>query len=326
VPSDAGYVALLNCTGIRVAGLELGEGQEIRLSLTSDSTVTQNTLSNKNTCIYVERSSKNNVTGNTVDGGGNAFCIHLKDADDNYIFQNSLTNGNQGICLDSSNRNTVIANQITGCFQGIRLFKASGNFILENNVTSNQQGLVLDDTVNWEDVKVENRTVHYPNIHGSTNNTVYGNSFACNSVGVLIYLSSNNTFSSNNFLNNASQVVLENPIADSPMNDGTFFDVINNALINNWDDDVTGNFWGDYTNRYPNAQETNSTGTWDTPYILDENNADHYPLVRLLAAEIQLPKENFPTWWLFVGSVAALFFVVALVGYFVVAKKRKRKP
>jgi parallel beta-helix repeat protein len=326
VPADAGYVALVNCTGIRVSGLVLGEGQEIRLSLTTNSTVTLNTLSNKNACIYVERSSKNNLTENTVEGGGNACCIQLKDSDDNYLFQNNLTEGNQGICLDSSNRNTVINNQIMNCFQGIRLYIASGNLILENNVTSNQQGLFLFATVNWEDAQVENETVNYPNIHGSTRNNISKNIIEYNNVGVLISLSSNNSFTSNNFLNNTSQVAFENPLADYPMNDDAFSDVINSALINSWDNDTTGNFWSDYISLYPNAQEQNATGTWDLSYRINENNVDRHPLSR--QADVKLPENGSssgPSIWPIAGAICALLIILALIVYLAATKKNKRK-
>ena len=40
-----------------------------------------------------------------------------------------------------------------------------------------------------------------------------------------------------------------------------------------------GNYWSDYEDRYPDAKGLNDSGKWDTPYIIDENNQDNYPLV-----------------------------------------------
>jgi len=50
---------------------------------------------------------------------------------------------------------------------------------------------------------------------------------------------------------------------------------------NVWDEGYPsgGNYWSDYINRYPNAKELNGSGLWDTPYIIDANNVDHYPLM-----------------------------------------------
>jgi hypothetical protein len=47
----------------------------------------------------------------------------------------------------------------------------------------------------------------------------------------------------------------------------------------NYDYPSGGNYWSDYEERYPNAVELGSSGIWDTPYVIDENNNDNYPLV-----------------------------------------------
>jgi hypothetical protein len=52
-----------------------------------------------------------------------------------------------------------------------------------------------------------------------------------------------------------------------------------NSSINQWDYLGEGNYWNDYTTKYPNATRLN--GIWDTPYVIDENNVDNYPLTNL---------------------------------------------
>lgn len=49
----------------------------------------------------------------------------------------------------------------------------------------------------------------------------------------------------------------------------------------NWDDGYPsgGNYWSNYEERYPNATEIDDSGIWDTPYVIDANNQDNYPLV-----------------------------------------------
>jgi hypothetical protein len=58
--------------------------------------------------------------------------------------------------------------------------------------------------------------------------------------------------------------------------------------INSWDDSYSsgGNYWSDYLARYPNATEIDSSGIWNMPYIIDANNADHYPLVNQVTISI----------------------------------------
>jgi hypothetical protein len=56
--------------------------------------------------------------------------------------------------------------------------------------------------------------------------------------------------------------------------------------INVWDDGYPsgGNYWSDYTGvdlySGPYQNETSSDGIGDTPYDIDENNVDHYPLMK----------------------------------------------
>jgi hypothetical protein len=49
--------------------------------------------------------------------------------------------------------------------------------------------------------------------------------------------------------------------------------------FNNWDNGTTGNYWSDYQSRYPNATEIDSSGIGNTPYAIDPNNIDNYPLL-----------------------------------------------
>ncbi len=42
---------------------------------------------------------------------------------------------------------------------------------------------------------------------------------------------------------------------------------------NSWD----GNYWNDYESRYPSA--TNDGFVWDTPYELNGETSDNYPIV-----------------------------------------------
>ncbi|MGD6932686.1 MAG: hypothetical protein ACQCN5_00580 [Candidatus Bathyarchaeia archaeon] len=49
--------------------------------------------------------------------------------------------------------------------------------------------------------------------------------------------------------------------------------------------------------KYPTASEIGKTGIGDTPYVIDENNVDHYPLIYSVGApEINVTcTENAPT-------------------------------
>jgi nitrous oxidase accessory protein NosD len=48
-----------------------------------------------------------------------------------------------------------------------------------------------------------------------------------------------------------------------------------------------GNYWSDYEEKYPDAEEIDTTGIWDTPYRIGRDN-DNYPLMKNLAPALQI--------------------------------------
>ena len=80
---------------------------------------------------------------------------------------------------------------------------------------------------------------------------LYGMFFCCGAQGNTIYY---NTFKQN---------TMENA---------------NDTLSNQWDNGTDGNYWDDYTEKYPAAIQLGDV--WDTPYIIsDGENQDRFPLV-----------------------------------------------
>jgi hypothetical protein len=63
------------------------------------------------------------------------------------------------------------------------------------------------------------------------------------------------------------------------------------ANPNVWDDGKEGNFWSDSKTQCPNATELGSTGAWDTPYYINENNIDQHPLLNPVAIR-EVPTES----------------------------------
>jgi hypothetical protein len=54
---------------------------------------------------------------------------------------------------------------------------------------------------------------------------------------------------------------------------------LNPANPDIWDDGRKGNYWSDYLSRYPNASEVGDTGVGNTPFFINENNVDLFPLM-----------------------------------------------
>jgi len=273
VPTDAGWVTLVNCTRIKIENLNLAFGQQILLISTTNSTVTKNVMTHNHVCIYFRESSNNTISENTITNS--VYGIQLLGSSNNYIVYNDVMDNTNGIDLASSQKNIIQQNLITRNTQGIKLVKSTGNIISGNNLTANVKGIYLGRRLVIMDMNDPyNSTI----VYGCSNNTVSKNNISENNCGVWMSSASNNTFSGNNFISNTDQIKMEDStsflVASGIEPTGSRF-----ASINFWDDDKEGNYWSDYENRYPNATERDDSGTWGTPYVLDEDNQDNYPLM-----------------------------------------------
>jgi hypothetical protein len=48
-------------------------------------------------------------------------------------------------------------------------------------------------------------------------------------------------------------------------------------VSNQWDNEIVGNFWDDYEEKYPEAIQIDNI--WDIPYKITGDNIDRFPLV-----------------------------------------------
>jgi len=175
--------------------------------------------------------------------------ILLSHSSNNSIIGNNITdNSNYGIWLKGSSSGNIVRNSIIeNNADGIKLSGSLNNKIVGNNLIRN----------NWYGIEFYN----------SSNNCVIGNNLIRNGQnGIRLYVSSNNSIYHNNFINNTLQV-------GSPYS------------RNKWDNDYPsgGNYWSNYKgvdlSSGPYQNETGSDGIGDTPYIIDKNNVDRYPLM-----------------------------------------------
>jgi len=193
--------------------------------------------------------------GYLLQGTGSGTGITLADRNNVTIKNVKLKNFDEGIYLWASSNSTLSQNDISANnVDGILLanLTTNSNLIFGNNITNNGHGIGFS----------------------GTSNKIIGNYIANNNEGIYFggnqsYVgASNNNFYHNSFVNNTKQI-----------NDYYWTDPLSHSSINTWDNGKEGNYWSDYTHAYPNAEALGDSGIWNTPYVIDANNTDRYPLM-----------------------------------------------
>ena len=197
--------------------------------------------------------------------------------------------------------NNVTANNFGIEFSSYNIY--SNNIIIGNNITANNVGV----------------RIAMANAGGKTlGNKITGNQIANNNHGLQFYwqsalyyfadvLNMNNTIFNNSFINNSQNVnnVIQPSFPPSP------------ACANVYDNNGVGNYWSDY-----NGTDANNDGIGDTPYVIDGNNQDNYPLMApYREPEVkETQPEPFPT--VLVATASAATAAIIGVGLLVYFKKR----
>ena len=200
--------------------------------------------------IGIDLSERSNVTMANIKIKDFDYGVYLYQAYICVLSQNDLTNNYCGIYLEYSSNNTLSGNNITvNDYEGISLNWCFINSISGNNIINNQKGILL---------------------YESSNNAISGNSVTNNYYGIYLYDSSSDSVYHNNFVNNTQQVY-----------DESWYGPEVPSSTNVWDDGYPsgGNYWSDYEEWLPDAEELGGSGIWNTPYVIDENNQDNYPLI-----------------------------------------------
>jgi parallel beta-helix repeat protein len=247
----------------------------------------------------IDLSNRNNITIENTNIENFQYGTFLENTSNNTISENNITaNTYDGIYLYSSSNNSLNANNITGNnilgnSTGIVLESSSNNNnVSGNSLTSNRVGILFDSSSNNR-LSGNNITNNFDGmyLYSSANNNLNGNNIAANTYdGIYLDSSSNNTIYHNNFINNTSQVSSSNS-------------------TNIWDSGGLGNYWSDYLTKYPNATETD--GVWNTPYVIDTHNTDHYPLTVPIVVVPEFP-------WI---QATMLFMLLTLLAAIIYKKK-----
>ena len=253
-------------------------------------TISENNISGYFVSVQIA-TSHCNITNNILSSDGIAIDL---EGSSNLVSGNRITGHptnydtmGYGVLING-NSNNVSENIVGGENDGIHV----GSYGSNNAVTANS-------VINCSEAGLRIDRWGFNNTYSENNVTEckYGAG-----VGLGAY---NNTIYHNNFVNNVQQAFAQ---AD---------------VLNYWDRNNEGNYWSDFSTRYPNATEIGNSGVWDTPYVINANNTDNYPLTMPYGTSAPSPEqEPFPT--LLVVAVIVTVLALVVVGLLVYFKKRIR--
>jgi parallel beta-helix repeat protein len=232
----------------------------------------------------IDLTSRSNVTVKNTEFTHCISGINLESSSSITITQNNITNsGDIAIFICSSSDCTIAKNDITRNHQGMLIIDSKHIDILENNITRNSVGIQCyasklppklvpgaTSSCAYVDIIGNNIKENYVNgivLHASFFNRIEYNTLANNNEGIGLFPSYYTIIYHNNFISNSQNV------------DAAGVAYAGGGYTWIWDSGSEGNYWSDYLTRYPNASEINTSGIGDTPYVIDANNIDHYPLM-----------------------------------------------
>ena len=177
--------------------------------------------------------------------------------------------------------NSISGSRIKGSFSLIHdntltkdgfFITGKNNLVYRNIVDGAAFGLVAEGSNNTiYSNKITNCDIGIENPVSS--NIIYANYVAGNGWGVNTYDGPTATFYHNNFVGNRYQVCT----------------ILREYTVQYFDNGAEGNYWSDYQ-----GKDANGDGVGDTPYVIDANRSDRYPL--MAPFDLDSVPEELPEW------------------------------
>lgn len=245
-----------DCTNLHIDGETVGQ---LLIVNCTDVQVTNLEMSDPGASIGISFGENVSVTGNTVtDGFGGIILGFVTRAT---VSSNTVSNDWMGIGLGYVNNTTVTNNKVTSNrVYGIHFEECYGVLINNNTLTGNNMSLVNER---------------------SDNITIEGNTVQDNDLGIGWHGGSSMLVHHNDFINNTVQ---------------TYGQVGSGGT---WDNGYPsgGNYWSDYTGidlkSGGDQDQPGSDGIGDTPYLIDTDGQDRYPLMEPVAQPNDPPTASF---------------------------------
>jgi hypothetical protein len=221
-----------------------------------------------------------------IDGRGGGMVIHVV-VNEVLIRGFAVKNGFLGVYFDHSSNSIFRENGVSDMTYYYAIYASySDNLTMDQNIVgpNSCSGVLITNSLGF---RVLNNDVHGNEGYGINanasidglimDNDVYGNSY--DGIG-LSKGSRNITVAGNNVRDSVFGFgldVIDPDCLDNVIYDNNFMNNSKQASVfspNRWDDGLEGNYWSDYA-----GTDQDHDGIGDTPYRLNENNTDDYPLM-----------------------------------------------
>jgi len=282
-------ITLKNCSMIKITGNEI--------------------INIGSRAIIIESCNNTIITDNHLEVGGTGIsfdrALGFSNPINCTVARNTIINAAQGIstiCSSSTITENIIANVYIQI--GIRGNHTviSKNFLTDGIdaiiTTGSNCTIYQNDIVNFSESGIT--------INGGTNCNIYENSISNSECGIILrnyedtWVIENNIFHNNNFMNNTQNVNVDFP-----------------SHSNMWNNGSEGNYWSDY-----NGKDINGDGIGDTPYVIDENNIDYFPLM----SQYETGEErNMPYVYLGIAGLVSFVLIVFTIIFVNIRKKRGKQ-
>jgi len=234
---------------------------------------------------YIKNNNIYNCSGDGIDlCGSNSYILN------NYVYHCSYS----GIEIYGNSNNSYIKNNnIYNCLgDGIEIYGNSNNSYIKNNNIYNclWSGIDLCGSNSY----ILNNYVYHCsysgiNIHGNTSYIKSNNIYSCSNDGIDLW---SNSYIVSNYIYHCrraiwiygnNNTIYLNKIVDCLIPVDTYLSDTNHwnsteKLTYVYNDKTFTNYLGNYWCNYKGV-DTNGDGIGDTPYVINSNNIDYYPLI-----------------------------------------------
>jgi len=246
----------LNYTTIQEA-IDANETSDGHTIFVEEGTYYENVVVNKSLSLVGENSSTTIIDGNMTGDVVRITQDHV-DITGFTVQRSGRALFNSGISISSTGHCNISGNHIVENEVGV--YGSPKNTSISNNaITNNRIGVAIDPGATCNAISRNHLIGNTVSMHFyyANSNNISKNNMTNNWRSITLGYSRNNRFYHNNFFNNTKQIL-----------------IFPSTYANFWDNGLEGNYWDNYT-----SVDSNYDGIGDSPFILDVDNTDNFPLM-----------------------------------------------